>query len=84
MGDGLHREADGKWISKEYKRVLKALGITTPRINNSIEINRAVLEVLKTAICFKCKGRLKQSRSGSLRAICLDCGAKFQLKRKKK
>ena len=25
MGDGLHYEADGKWISKEYKRLAKIL-----------------------------------------------------------
>ena len=31
MGDGCHLEKDGKWIGKEYKKILKLLGIAAPR-----------------------------------------------------
>ena len=33
MGDGLHHEPDGYWIPKEYKRILRALGIAPKRKN---------------------------------------------------
>ena len=41
MGDGLHHEPDGRWISKEYTKVLRALGIAPKqkRANNSEVIN---------------------------------------------
>ena len=84
MGDGLHHEPDGRWIPREYKRALSALGINSPRKNNTTAINKAMSVALKTAQCSKCRGQLRQSRNGSCRAICLDCGAKFQFKKRKK
>ena len=81
MGDGLHYESDGKWIPREYKKILKALGFAILRKNNINTINNAMFKKLKTAQCLKCKGQLKQTKSGSYRAICLDCAAIFQFKK---
>lgn len=82
MGDGMHLESDGKWISKEYRRVAKALGYTMPskkRADNSGAINQRMDERVKQVPCGKCGGTLKQSRSGSMQAKCTSCEAKFQL-----
>ena len=79
MGDGLHHEPDGKWISKEYKRISKALGIGPKRKNHSADINKLMIERIKTVKCQKCQGKLYQTRSGSMRAQCIDCSAIFQL-----
>lgn len=81
MGDGLHLEPDGKWISREYKNTMKALGMLPKqkRRNNSDSINEAMERRVEEVVCQKCQGRLKQTRKGSKRARCKDCGAKFQL-----
>ena len=79
MGDGLHHDPGGKWISREYKKILRSLGIMPKRKNNSKAINNLIAKRIKKVVCQKCQGCLKQSRSGSKRAICVDCGAKFQL-----
>ncbi|MGQ7951444.1 hypothetical protein [Providencia huashanensis] len=83
IGDGLHHEPDGKWITKEYRRICKALGYIkpTPRkpaVNNSSEINEKMAERLSNVNC-KCGSKLKQSRSGSMKAICTSCNAKYTL-----
>jgi hypothetical protein len=78
MGDGLHHEPDGRWISREYNRILKALGISAPRKNNGAMINEAMAKRIVAVECPQCGGKLKQIRAGSMRAIC-GCGAKFQL-----
>ncbi|PSW53038.1 hypothetical protein C0W50_19715 [Photobacterium leiognathi subsp. mandapamensis] len=83
MGDGAHLEPDGKWISVEYRRTLKALGIAPPRRNNSAAINEAMKSALAQSSCNKCDGSLKQTRSGSYRAQCQSCGAKYQFKQRK-
>lgn len=80
MGDGLHHEPDGKWITKEYRRVARALGYGPARTNNTAAINQAVTARLATLGCPKCGGQLKQTRSGAKRAACVACGAKFQFK----
>lgn len=86
MGDGLHLEPDGKWISKEYRRVANALGYNIPssRKSNVEGINAAMSEALKTSKC-KCGGELKQTRSGSYRAQCIaqGCDKKYQFKARK-
>lgn len=84
MGDGLHHEPDGKWISREYKKVAKALGYGQPRANNSEKINEVMAEKVKTVKCPKCSGDLKQTRSGSFTVKCSSCGGKFKFKRGKK
>lgn len=82
MGDGLHHEPDGKWISDEYRKICKALGYIKPsKIDNS-SIDGKMAERVSSVSCKKCGGELKQTRSGSMRAKCLRCGAKFQLLRR--
>ncbi len=78
MGDGLHLEPDGKWISKEYKRVAKALGYGPKRRNNSERINQAMVKRVADVNCGHCGGPLRQTKSGSKRAVC-DKGHKWQL-----
>ncbi|HCG7330438.1 TPA: hypothetical protein ACPVYZ_004243 [Vibrio parahaemolyticus] len=86
MGDGLHLEPDGKWISQEYKKVAKALGydVTPTRRSNVDGINKAMAKALETARC-KCGGELKQTRSGSYRAKCTvpNCTNRYQFKAKR-
>ncbi|KZL02184.1 hypothetical protein PsAD5_00133 [Pseudovibrio sp. Ad5] len=77
IGDGLHLEPDGKWITREYRSTLKALGIKRLRANNSAEINEFMQAQVEALTCSKCEGELKQTRSGSLRAACTNCGARF-------
>lgn len=80
MGDGLHLEPGGKWIEREYKKTLKALGILEPvkRKNNSEKINEFMAKRLKEVKC-TCGSELIQSRSGSFIGKCLKCGKKFIL-----
>jgi len=91
MGDGLHLESDGKWISREYKKILKALGMLpkkkispeemAKRKSKSEAINKRMQERISQTPCGKCNGALKQTRIGSKRAICESCGGKWQLLR---
>ena len=87
MGDGLHHEPDGKWIEKEYRKVARALGLTRAPKRKRADptlVNSAMESRLEDFRC-NCGGRAKQTRSGSMRAKCVDCGAKYQiLKRKTK
>ena len=79
MGDGLHLEPDGKWIAKDYKKILKALGLVKPTKRNTQAINARMAQRVKEVVCQKCSFTLEQTRSGSKRAIFLACGAKYQL-----
>ena len=83
MGDGLHHEPDGYWIPKEYKRILRALGIAPKRKSNSEQINNLMTKRVEDVRCKSCGGQLKQTRSGSMRAKCEGCGSRFQLMRRK-
>lgn len=83
MGDGLHHEPDGKWISREYKKVAKRLGYGTARKSRGPAINKAMVAALAAASCTKCGAELKQTRSGACRAECVSCGARFQFKVKR-
>lgn len=80
MGDGLHHEPDGKWISKEYGRLCRALGYTTnkPRNKNIEAINQAMIKRVADVKCQRCGGELTQTRSGAKRAQCQN-GHKWQL-----
>lgn len=80
MGDGEHLEPGGKWISKEYGKIARALGYVPKRKRPNVtaideHMKRRVTEVK----CQKCNGQLKQTRGGSKRARCGGCGAKYQL-----
>lgn len=82
IGDGLHHEPDGGWITKEYRRVARALGHkmpSKPRRNNSAQINERMAERVKECRCGKCSGKLKQKRAGSVKAACVDCKAVYTL-----
>lgn len=79
MGDGLHHDPDGKWISKEYKKVMKALGMLPKRKSHVTTINEAMAKRLENLSCPTCGRGMKQTRSGSMRAECMECGAKFQV-----
>lgn len=79
MGDGMHHEPGGKWIEREYKKVLKALGYIKPTPRNTEAINIHMAKRVKDVPCPHCEGQLKQTRSGSKRAACIECGDKFQL-----
>ncbi|MBY6104887.1 hypothetical protein KUW19_00125 [Ferrimonas balearica] len=80
IGDGLADEPDGKWIRKEYRKVAEALGVIPKRkrATNAEAINERMVERCRDVPCSKCGGPLKQTRSGSCRAVC-QCGAKYQL-----
>ncbi|MFV0449826.1 MAG: hypothetical protein ACK5MF_15440 [Vibrio sp.] len=81
MGDGLHLEPGGKWISQEYRKIAQALGIIPKkkRSNNSQAINERMAQRVKETPCSFCNGKLKQTRSGSMRARCVECGKLFGL-----
>lgn len=84
MGDGLHHEADGRWISTEYRKVCKALGYIKPKKRNVEGINKRINEKLIADKCPKCEGQLKQTRSGSLKVKCESCQSIFVYKKSKK
>lgn len=86
MGDGLHHEPGGKWISRDYKKVAKALGILeeTPlqkemKAQRRSRIDEQMGQRVKDVKCRKCTGDLTQTRKGSKRAQCGGCGTKWQL-----
>lgn len=88
MGDGLHHESDGKWISKEYRRLSKIL-IPEIRIQDAVRRkakNKLVDEKMASLLSNKkcdCGGGLKQTRSGSLSCRCTVCPLRFKARTKK-
>ncbi len=84
MGDGLHLEPGGAWIEKEYRRAMKQAGIEPPRHRaDPSEINEFMARRVAAEKC-TCGGALAQSRSGSFRAKCAECGKLWQLGGKKR
>lgn len=86
MGDGLHHEADGKWISAEYRRISKLLypeEFKRKREQKTKRINERIAELLENRKCDKCGGELKQSRSGSKVINCTSCPARYKLSKAK-
>ncbi len=89
MGDGLHHEPGGEWISREYKKLAKAL---IPEIaqaerkrsqQKAIHTNEQLAKLLLTRKC-DCGGQLKQSRSGSRVCYCTVCNSRYKARTKKK
>ena len=82
LGDG---DCDD-WVGKEYKRIAIALGLVKrkPRKNHSKQIDEFMGKRITSVKCAKCNGELKQSRKGSLTGICVNCGAKFILGKRRK
>lgn len=81
MGDGLHHEPGGKWIEREYRKVLKQLGLLKPKSTG--DIDKFMIERCNKEKC-ECGGELKQVRKGSFVAKCSICGLKYRLGRRKK
>lgn len=84
LADGDLDPAFEKEVRKEYRQILKALGIgkgfsAERRKQRSELINEAMKKRVSDVNCSKCKSELKQTRKGSKRALCTCCGAKFQL-----
>lgn len=90
MGDGQHLEPGGKWISRDYKKVAKALGLLelTPEqktakkainADRRAAIDERMVQRVREFSCRKCGGEVKQTRKGSKRAQCTQCEAKWQL-----
>ena len=84
MGDGMHHEPGGSWISKEYRRVAKALGYIPPAKRDVDGINQRVANAISKFTCLKCQGGLRQTRSGSLAVQCVSCGNRMKLSASKK
>lgn len=85
MGDGLHLEPDGKWIAREYRQTMRALGMRVSKPRDVDGINLRVANYLSAnpySPC--CSSGLTQTRSGSLRVKCEWCGNKYQLGSRKK
>ena len=85
MGDGLHYEPDGKWISKEYKKIFNQLypeQKKEARKNKSDRTNEQMKKLLEIKSC-SCGGKLKQSRSGSKIVYCEFCNKRLKAVTKK-
>jgi len=89
MGDGLHHEPDGKWITKEYNKLAEYLvpEIKDAKIKRNLlkkqSVNESMVKFLKDKKC-TCGGRLVQKRSGARTAYCLSCDAKYTVRTRKK
>lgn len=82
MGDGLHYEKGGKWISAEYKKISRLL---SPEINQAYlnqkkarkdHINEQIRKLLKDFRC-TCGGICIQARSGSKVSYCGKCNKRY-------
>ena len=82
MGDGLHYEPGGEWINREYRKALKEAGIIQPKKRNSSSVDDFMAKRI-TAVKCSCGGELKQTRKGSFRAKCIECGLLWQLGERK-
>jgi ribosomal protein L37AE/L43A len=84
IGDGLHHEPDGKWITRDYKRLAKIL---IPEIkeaekerrkaranNRSEQISKLIIDKK----CTNCGGDLVQKRKGTLIVYCDKCNSRFK------
>ena len=91
IGDGLHYESDGKWISKEYRKLSKILCPPTPemkalmkeaRKEKSKKIDEQMTKLMETFKC-KCGGTLKQKKRGVKVAYCQICNLRYVARSKK-
>ena len=86
MGDGLHHEPDGKWISQEYRRISKLLMpevFSEMRKHKRDSVDVQMAKLIQEKKC-SCGGYLVQSRKGCKTAVCIKCGTKYIAKSKKK
>lgn len=84
MGDGLHHEADGKWIVREYNQLASILipdykkRQVEMRKRKSKNVDARMLEFLAKNPC-ECGGRLVQGRSGSKVRYCSTCNLRYMV-----
>lgn len=81
-------------LNREYRRIVGALARLEPekwrdlpmlqRQKPSEKYDQLVAEFCQKNRCRSCGGEMRQSRSGSLRIVCQQCGAKYQLKTRKR
>lgn len=81
MGDGQHLEPGGKWIEREYAKVMRALGIMPKMPRNTATIDAAMAQRVMDVPC-ECGAVLKQARKGSMVGVCTGCGKKYRLLKK--
>lgn len=88
MGDGLHHEPGGKWISKEYSKIVRILmpeirqHDKTSRVEKNKRIDIQIAKLLEDRKC-KCGGAMSQSRSGSRVVYCDSCKSRYIARNKK-
>lgn len=83
MGDGQHLEPGGKWIEREYAKVMRALGMLPKKPRNTAAINDAMTRRVAEVPC-ACGAALRQVRKGSLVGVCSRCGKKYRLLEQKR
>lgn len=90
MGNGLHLEPGGKWITKEYNKLAKILipdlAVTSKKVKQetNLRLNESIQKRLEEVKCPECNSELKQTRSGSKKVKCTGCDFKGTFKAKKK
>lgn len=90
MGNGLHLEPGGKWITKEYNKLAKILipdlVVTSKKVKQETNkrLNESIQKRLEEVKCPECNSELKQTRSGSKKVKCTGCDFKGTFKAKKK
>ena len=89
MGDELHHEPDGKWITREYKRLSKILipeiaeAYKEKRKRKAASTNEQIKKLIEKFKC-SCGGELKQKRSGTKVVYCIICDKRYVATTKKK
>lgn len=84
MGDGLHHE--DPWIEKEYASTLYLLYPDIKkrrRLAKNKAIDESMAELIEKVGCKACGGKLRQGRSGSYIAYCIDCNTRHKATKKK-
>lgn len=88
IGDGLHYESDGKWITKEYKKLSHILipelkeeekERRKHKANHIDEQMKSLMEIRKC----NCGGTLVQKRKGTKVCYCSICDTRYVARAKK-
>lgn len=88
MGDGLHHEPGGGWITKEYNRLSKILipeikeAYSEKRKLRAAHINEQIKKLVEIHKC-SCGGCLVQKRSGTKVVYCEVCDKRHIARSKK-
>lgn len=86
MGGGLHHEADGRWISREYKKISKALMpefFADQRKKKRASVDTQISKLVAEKNC-PCGGQLRQTRKGCKTLECQSCHKRYVATSKKK